>query len=153
VTRHVSTGAALVVLAVATAACAGATRARPIARASTPAVVHEDAASAPTLPGWDELSRPDAGTVRERMRGDLARDDANGPLRLRIPVGEDGCFRASVAATDFRRAWFEDAAGPRGAETLAPGLAPPRGPVCARAGESLVLVVDARSARAILWQY
>lgn len=92
------------------------------------------------------------------MREVLRTEDAMKPSVLEVRVA-DACFRAVVATSAPVRAWFEDERHtPRGAELSATtnGLVPPRGPACARKGETLRLVVDARgaavTARAIVWQ-
>lgn len=62
----------------------------------------------------------------------------------------DTCYRAIVGSEGDRvRAYFADATATRGD----PGttVVPPRGPVCARKGEALRLVLDG-AARAIVWQ-
>ena len=63
----------------------------------------------------------------------------------------DTCYRAVVASDGDVKASFVDANGPRG-EPGATGLVPPRGPVCARKGETLRFVLEGAPARAILWQ-
>jgi hypothetical protein len=84
----------------------------------------------------------------------------------------DTCFRAALAANVPVRAWFEDEKhSERGEQTTLSeaaksGLVPPKGPACARKGETLKLMVVRASpqsadsaigrlvieARAIVWQ-
>lgn len=92
------------------------------------------------------------------MREVLRSDDATKPSLLEVRAA-DACLRAIVAAGAPVRAWFEDEKHvARGAELTAAtsGLVPPRGPACARKGETLRLVVDAQgaavTARAVVWQ-
>jgi len=98
------------------------------------------------LPGFATLATP-AG-MREHARSECRSE----PCAIALTPSVDTCLRASVSALDLRRASFEDARGPRGAAATDPGLVPPHGPVCVRAGESLRLVVEARAARAIVYQ-
>lgn len=82
---------------------------------------------------------------------------------LVVSAAADTCFRAAVGASAPFRAWFEDEGHqPRGPSSAA-RLVPPEGPVCARRGERLRLVVtgthvgrtvDAfpRTVRAVVWQ-
>ncbi len=91
------------------------------------------------------------------MREALRVGDATKPSVLEVRT-TDTCFRAVVAASAPVRAWFEDDAhATRGAELSGTsGLVPPRGPACARKGETLRLVVEPASpsiiARAVVWQ-
>ena len=91
------------------------------------------------------------------MREVLRVADATTPSVLAAGAN-DVCFRASVAASTPVRAWFEDEGRvTRGGQLSAStGLVPPRGPACARKGETLRLVVDAAGAatiaRAVVWQ-
>jgi hypothetical protein len=73
-------------------------------------------------------------------------------------VDRDACFRAAVAADRPVRARVEDATKTaRGDASPAATslLVPPRGPACAKKGESLRIVIDAEAgtiARAVVWQ-
>ncbi|MBX3201489.1 MAG: hypothetical protein KF894_25355 [Labilithrix sp.] len=114
-----------------------------------------DAASGARAPSLDELAAR-AATELPSMREIGRAADATTPTVVTTGA-TDGCFRASLGASTPVRAWFEDASGdPRGeALSATAGLVPPRGPVCARRGETLRLVVDAppgTTARAIVWQ-
>lgn len=72
-----------------------------------------------------------------------------------VRADRDLCLRAVFAATKPVRAWFADASGaPRGEiASGATGTVPPRGPVCAKKGEALHLVIDTTegSARAVIF--
>jgi hypothetical protein len=90
------------------------------------------------------------------MREVLRAPEAGKPSELK--ASSDTCFRAVVAASGPARAWFEDESKvARGEIALAAGLVPPRGPACARKGETLRLIVEptggaSRVARAVVWQ-
>jgi hypothetical protein len=93
----------------------------------------------------------DAPLMREVLRVESA-----APRSAEIRADRDLCVRAIFAASQPVRAWFADAAGAARGEvaTGATGAVPPRGPVCARKGESLHLVVEgerAVAARAVLF--
>lgn len=81
--------------------------------------------------------------------------DASKPYELRA-ADRDVCVRALFAADRPAKAWFEDEAkAPRGdvAPASTTSLVPPKGPACARKGETLKLVVEgATTARAVVWQ-
>ncbi|HVH42955.1 MAG TPA: hypothetical protein VM925_11450, partial [Labilithrix sp.] len=108
------------------------------------------------VPSLDELALrgpTDMPLMREAARsGDLAT-----ALEVRASAS-DTCFRAVVAASEPIRSWFEDETrSPRGAELSGvSGLVPPRGPACARKGETLRLVVSrttkSATARTVIWQ-
>jgi hypothetical protein len=139
----VSRGGALA-LSVLVVACASAPRAsapRPRGRTMT-----ADAATAEPLPSFESLASAPAA-MKEHARADVPADG-----RLRLSITSDTCLRASVGGIDLARAGFEDETGPRGAGITEAGLVPPKGPVCVRAGETISLVVEARAARAIVWQ-
>jgi hypothetical protein len=101
------------------------------------------------------LGAADAPLMRESLR--VA--DATKPVSL--VASADACFRAVLVANVPVHAWFEDAAhASRGEVTEAPEKTPrpvpPRGPACARRGETLRLVMAPPSAgivaRAVVWQ-
>jgi len=108
------------------------------------------------LPDLDALAArgaTDAPLMREVLR---TADATTGAI---LAAGaSDACFRAVIASSAPVQARFEDSAGAiRGAPLSgAPGMVPPRGPACARRGETLRLVVEladhAARARAIVWQ-
>ena len=93
------------------------------------------------------------------MREVLRSEDPTQPTVLEVRSA-DACFRAVVAASAPVRAWFEDEKhAARGAELSGTsGLLPPRGPACARKGETLRLIVEPPDAgapitsRAVVWQ-
>lgn len=146
------------------AACSRAPeRATPSARAHPPAASAADASADGDPDAAEPLASLDLMAARGAADAPLMREaarvaDVTGPVELSATA--DACFRAVVAARPPARAWFEDASGaPRGevAEAgRAPALVPPRGPVCARGGEVLRLVVDTGgerpAARAVVWR-
>lgn len=92
----------------------------------------------------------DAPLMREALRVEQA-----SPRSPDVRADRDLCLRAVFAATKPVRAWFADASGaPRGEiASGATGTVPPRGPVCAKKGEALHLVIDTTegSARAVIF--
>ncbi|MDB5214110.1 MAG: hypothetical protein JWO86_2037 [Myxococcaceae bacterium] len=95
-----------------------------------------------TLPSLDALAArgpTDAPLMREALRVDHA-----APRSPDVRADRDVCLRASFAATAPVRAWFADQSGAARGETTtgASGMVAPRGPVCARKGEALHLVVE-----------
>ena len=94
----------------------------------------------------------DAPLMREVLRVERAV-----PRSPDVRADRDLCVRALFAASGPVRAWFADEAGSvRGDVTTgASGAVPPRGPVCAKKGESLHLVVESEegpvAARAVLF--
>lgn len=153
---------AVICSALAMAACArspAAPGAPPPPPSASPAVSDggdgPDATSAARAPSLDDLAARGA-TELPSMREISRATDATTPTVVTAGAS-DGCFRASLGASAPVRAWFEDASGDARGEALsaAAGLVPPRGPVCARRGETLRLVIDAvpgTTARAIVWQ-
>jgi hypothetical protein len=148
-------------------ACAPAAQ-RPVGRAVAkppPAPTVDAGAEAGTagragqeVPSLDALASrgpTDMPMMREALRVPEA---AAKPTELEAKT-VDTCYRAAVAAGLPVRAWFEDDKRARRGE-VAPssraGLVPPRGPACARKGETLRLVVEATEgatiARAVVWQ-
>lgn len=124
----------------------------PVADAGLVDMTPARGAEVPTL---DELAARGAPEV-PRMREVKRLDDVSKPTELEAGT-TDACFRAIVAASGPVRAWFVDASSaPRGEIAEAAGLVPPRGPVCARRGETLRLVVHGpmanTTARAVVWQ-
>ena len=128
------------------AGACGGSRFAPAVPASRPLVTSLDggAASAPVdaLPSLDALATrgpTDAPLMREALRVEHA-----APRSPDVRADRDLCVRASFAAAGPVRAWFADESGaPRGEITSATsGTVPPRGPVCAKKGESLHLVVE-----------
>lgn len=146
-------------LAIALVACAPAAppvKPLPVAKAaSTPdaGLVDMTPAKGADVPSLDELAArgaTDAPLMREVKRV----DDVSKPTELEANV--DSCFRAAVASSAPVKAWFIDAThAPRGEIADTAGLVPPRGPVCAKKGETLRLVVHATTAgtiaRAVVW--
>lgn len=93
----------------------------------------------------------DAPLMRELLRVERA-----APRSPDVLAPRDLCVRALFAASGPVRAWFSDAGGaPRGEVTTATsGAVPPRGPACARKGESLHLVIESdasAAARAVIF--
>jgi hypothetical protein len=147
-------------LAIALAACApAAPPAKPLPPAPKQAAdagfVDMTPAKGADVPSLDELAArgaTDAPLMREVKR----LDDVSKPTELEAGAA-DACFRAVVAASAPVKAWFIDATNaPRGEIAESAGLVPPRGPVCAKKGETLRLVVLAptagTTARAVVWQ-
>jgi hypothetical protein len=98
------------------------------------------------LPALDALAArgpTDAPLMREALRVDHA-----GPRSPDVRADRDVCLRASFAATAQVRTWFADESGAARGETTtgASGTVPPRGPVCAKKGEALHLVVESAEA-------
>ena len=107
------------------------------------------------VPSLDELAA--RGAVDAPMMRVVKRlEGAAMPTELETGAS-DACFRALVAASAPVKAWFVDATNaPRGEIAETAGWIPPRGPVCAKKGETLRLVVHATTAgtvaRAVVWQ-
>jgi hypothetical protein len=124
-------------------ASAGAPRATPqVLDAGAGSVGGGNAAATDALPSLDALAArgpTDAPLMREAMRVDQA-----APRSPDVRADHDTCVRATFAASRSVRAWFADASGaPRGdATTAASGTVPPRGPVCAKKGEVVHLVIE-----------
>ena len=107
------------------------------------------------VPSLDELAARGA-TDAPMMREVKRLEDVSTPTELDAAAA-DTCFRAVVASSAPVKAWFIDAThAPRGEIAESAGLVPPRGPVCAKKGETLRLVVHApnagTTARAVVWQ-
>jgi hypothetical protein len=108
------------------------------------------------VPSLDALAArgpTDMPLMREVQR---VADASARPIELEVKSA-DSCFRALVASSLPVRAWFEDDEhAQRGEAAKAAGLVPPHGPVCARKGETLKLVVAPSSpttiSRAVVWQ-
>ena len=81
--------------------------------------------------------------------------DATKTFEIRA-ADKDVCVRALFAADHAVKAWFEDdSKAPRGdvAPASTSSLVPPKGPACAKKGETLKLVIEgAVTARAVIWQ-
>jgi hypothetical protein len=116
-----------------------------------------EAAGEPLL-SLDELAA--RGATDAPLMREIARvQDTSNALVVRDPA-RDACFRAAFSASAPVRASLVDQTGaPRGEISLAAttGLVPPRGPACARKGESLRLVIESDQAgkllsRAVVWQ-
>lgn len=160
-------------LLTALAGCAAGARSRPPSATTPSSSSTTPSASTPrfdaAVPSLDVLATRHARELplmRETLRVAQA---AAKPADLESKTA-DTCFRAAFAANVPVRAWFEDAQhSERGesstlADTAKSGLVPPRGPACARKGESLKLVIvratppsgegagAAVVARAIVWQ-
>lgn len=155
-------GAALVVAL--TAACAPAPPRRAAPPPTGPPVLASEDAGADAPPPFDDVASLDDLARRGPSEAPLMREivraaDATRPTEV-AAAGADTCFRAAVVASRPARAWFEDGARAPLGEAAAAGLAivlvPPRGPVCARKGERLRLVVEPEGtpavARAVVWQ-
>lgn len=93
----------------------------------------------PSLEALAARGPTDAPLMREALRVEHA-----APRSPDVRADRDVCVRASFAASKPVRAWFADDSGAaRGeATTAASGTVPPRGPVCAKKGEALHLVVE-----------
>jgi hypothetical protein len=163
--------AVLFVVLAAAAACVPARRpGPPAARAAAPPPSGADAGPAPAAPA--DLATLEALAARgpsemPLMREAARADDALGGVAI-PPRSADTCYRALLAASRPVRAWFEDERRSRRGEASTSGgdaarargsLVPPRGPVCARRGEALRLVVEPQGdeparpvARAVIWQ-
>jgi hypothetical protein len=154
----------LAALAMGAGACGGSPVA-PAVPAPRPPVtsLHGGVANAAldTLPSLDALAArgpTDAPLMREALRVEQA-----APRSPDVRAERDLCVRASFSASVPVRAWFADESGtPRGETTSATsGTVPPRGPVCAKKGEALHIVVEraasdearssAPSARAVIF--
>jgi hypothetical protein len=155
---------ALVALAMGAGACGGSpvAPALPAARSLATSLDGGAAnAALDTLPSLEALAArgpTDAPLMREALRVEHA-----APRSPDVRAERDLCVRASFAASVPVRAWFADESGaPRGETTSATsGTVPPRGPVCAKKGEALHIVVEraasdearssAPSARAVIF--
>jgi hypothetical protein len=98
----------------------------------------------------DELAQrgpSDAPLMRVAMRVAQA-----APRAELAPADHDACFRAALAAGAPVRTWFEDSSGARRGDVAngASVVVPPRGPACAKKGETLSLVVDGAAADAVV---
>lgn len=106
------------------------------------------------LPSLDALAArgpSDAPLMREALRVPAA-----APRSSDLRADKDTCLRAVFAASSPVRARFADESGaPRGDTTNASsGTVPPRGPVCAKKGEALHLVIESDApvgARAVIF--
>jgi hypothetical protein len=106
------------------------------------------------LPSLDVLAArgpSDAPLMREALRVDRAV-----PRSPDVRADKDVCLRALFAASVTVRASFVDETGATRGEptTSASGTVPPRGPVCAKKGEALHLVVEGpegTTARAVIF--
>ncbi len=104
------------------------------------------ALSGDELPSLEALAARGA-TAAPLMR-ELLRVERAAPRSPLLRADRDLCLRAVFAASRPVRAWFADEAGVARGEitTGASGAIPPRGPACAKKGESLQLVVEGESA-------
>jgi hypothetical protein len=105
------------------------------------------------VPSLDALAArgpTDAPLMREALRVEHA-----SPRSPDVRAERDLCLRAVFAAARPVRAWFADESGAARGEIAsgASGTVPPRGPVCAKKGEALHLVVETTdaSARAVIF--
>jgi len=139
------------------AACGGPARgpAAPIAADAGPEGGADGASSrADALPSLAALAArgpTDAPLMREALRVEQA-----APRSPDVRADRDLCVRAIFAASAPARAWFADQSGTARGEvtSAASGTVPPRGPACAKKGESLHLVVEGDgplTARAVLF--
>jgi hypothetical protein len=145
--------------AVAASACAAPARPHPAmpppaARATPeePAAITRDDDRVATTNDLAARGVAELPLMREVLR---AADVAGKPATVKATEA-DTCFRAIVGASGPYRAWFEDDDRSARGEQGSGALVPPRGPACARRGETLRLVVasDAPSlvARAVVFQ-
>ena len=97
----------------------------------------------PSLDALADRGPTDAPLMREALRVEHA-----APRSADVRADRDLCLRASFAANAPVRAWFADGTGAARGETTvaASGTVPPRGPVCAKKGEALHLVVESTAA-------
>lgn len=141
-------------------ACGGPKAREPSRQATTPSIVDAggggDAGPESDVPTLDAIAArgaTDAPQMREVRRVPDAAKGIDLP-----PADRDVCFRIAIASSRPLRARLEDAAKVARGDVPASGtflLVPPRGPACAKKGESLRLVVeggDGATARAIVWQ-
>ena len=93
----------------------------------------------PTLDALAARGPTDAPLMREALRVEQA-----APRSPDVRADRDACLRATFAASRPVRAWFADASGAARGETTtaASGTVPPRGPVCAKRGEPIHLVIE-----------
>jgi hypothetical protein len=121
------------------------------ADASAPSAA--DAGERAPVESLDALATRGAGEVA-LMREAQRVADASKPYELR--ADKDVCVRALFAADRPVKAWIEDESkAPRGdvAAASTSSLVPPKGPACAKKGETLKLVIEgATTARAVIWQ-
>jgi hypothetical protein len=113
-----------------------------------------------TPPPSDGLTSLDAlaarGPTDAPLMRELLRVERAAPRSPDVRADRDLCVRAIFAASRPVRAWFADEAGAARGEIAAgaSGAVPPRGPACAKKGESLHLVVESDgpvAARAVLF--
>lgn len=128
--------------------------ARPVASgaASADAGATEPAGS-DGMPSLDALAAT-GPTVAPLMR-EVLRVERASPRSPDIRADRDLCLRAVLAAPRAARAWFADESGAVRGEIASgsSGTVPPRGPVCAKKGEALHLVVETTEpgARAVIF--
>jgi hypothetical protein len=143
--RSVAAFAAFAAFAICAVACGGSPVAPAVPASRPPVTLLDGGAASATLdalPSLDALAArgpTDAPLMREVLRVEHA-----APRSADVRADRDLCVRASFAASVPVRAWFADESGTlRGEITSASsGTVPPRGPVCAKKGEALHLVVE-----------
>lgn len=111
-------------------------------------------------PEWEGVLSLDALAARGATEAPLMREvlrvERAAPRSPDIRAERDLCVRALFAASRPARVWLADETGAvRGDVASGPsGPVPPRGPACAKKGESLHLMVEAESgvaARAVIF--
>jgi hypothetical protein len=116
-------------------------------------------AAAPVVDAGEPVESLDSLAQRGANEVALMREaqrvaDASKPFEIK--ADKDTCVRAIFAADHPVKAWLEDdSKSPRGDVTSlsTSSLVPPKGPACARKGETLKLVIEgATTARAVIWQ-
>jgi hypothetical protein len=127
---------------------------RPVASVAPVPLVDMTPAKGGDVPSLDSIE--DKGKAEMPLMRVVSRvEGVKEPISVSAADG-DTCFRAVVAASAPVKAWFIDATHtPRGEIADAAGSVPPRGPVCARKGEVLRLVIHSTTAgaltRAVVW--
>lgn len=138
--RFVTLAFALVA-ALTLAGCGASSRATgPGAPRAAPAAATPGAADG--LPSLDALAA--RGAIDAPLMRELLRVERAVPRSADVRADRDLCLRATFAASAAARAWFADASGAPSGETTTgtSGTVPPRGPVCAKKGDALHLVVE-----------
>lgn len=137
-------GAAFVALAsLAASACGGARKPAPAAAPSAAAssVEVRMPTPPPALPSFEFLAARAAADAPDMREASRIEELAAAPS---ITADRDACYRVRFAAGREVTATLRDATGAARGETTTGGIGwvPPRGPACARKGETLRLVVE-----------